>query len=189
MAKIILTESQYQRLLLEMHADMQRIDAEAEKADKNPTEKQKEAGNYSMGHVTIRGFKISIENAKGSKRYWKDENGKLKYTVMKNHYGYFSNTEGRDGDHIDVFIGSYLDFDKIFVIDQKNDDGNFDESKVMLGFKNKEQAKKAYLSNFDSNWQGFMAITEIDIDKFKKWLYDGFKQRKPFSEYVDFKDK
>ena len=107
---------------------------------------------------------------------------------MRNHYGYFSNTEGRDGDHIDVFIGSYLDFDKIFVVDQKNDEGNFDESKVMLGFKNKEQAKKAYLSNFDSNWKGFMAITEIDIDKFKKWLYDGMKQRKPFSEYVDVKN-
>lgn len=188
MAKIILTESQYQRLLLEMHADMGRINAEAEKADKTPTEKQKEAGNYAMGHVTIRGFKISIENAKGSKRYWKDENGKLKYTVMKNHYGYFSNTEGRDGDHIDVFIGSYLYFDKIFVVDQKNDEGNFDESKVMLGFKNKEQAKKAYLSNFDSNWKGFMTITEIDIEKFKKWLYDGMKQRKPFSEYVEFKN-
>lgn len=185
MAKIILTESQYQRLLLEMHADMQKINAEAEKADKNPTEKQKEAGNYSMGHVTIRGFKISIENAKGSKRYWKDENGKLKYTVMRNHYGYFSNSEGHDGDHIDVFIGSYLDFDKIFVVDQKNDEGEFDESKVMLGFKNKEQAKKAYLSNYDEDWKGFRCITGVNIETFKKWLYDGHKQRKPFAEYVE----
>ena len=50
-------------------------------------------------------------------------------------------------------------------------------------------AKKAYLSNFDSNWKGFMAITEIDIDKFKKWLYAGMKQRKPFSEYVDIKNR
>lgn len=189
MAKVILTESQYQRLLLEMHADMQKINAEAEKADKNPTEKQKKAGNYSMGHVTIRGFKISIENAKGSKRYWKDENGKLQYTVMKNHYGYFSNSEGHDGDHIDVFIGSYLDFDKVFVVDQKKDDETFDESKVMLGFKTKEEAKKAYFSNFDSKWDKFITITEVEIDEFKKWLYDGFKQRKPFSEYVDFKDK
>lgn len=52
MAKIILTESQYQKLLLEMHADMQQIDAEAEKADKNPTEKQKEAGNISSPHLS-----------------------------------------------------------------------------------------------------------------------------------------
>ena len=52
MAKIILTESQYQRLLLEMHADMQKINAEAEKADKNPTEKQKEAGNIFFPHLS-----------------------------------------------------------------------------------------------------------------------------------------
>ena len=31
--KIIVTESQYQRLLLEMYHDMKSIDAEAEKAD------------------------------------------------------------------------------------------------------------------------------------------------------------
>ena len=189
MAKIILTESQFKRLVLEMKTDMERINQEAEKADKTPTENQKKAGNYAMGHITIKGFKISIENAKGSKRYWKDENGNTKYTIMKNHYGYFSNTEGHDGDHIDVFIGSYLEFDKIFVVDQKNDKDEFDESKVMLGFKTKEQAKNAYMSNFDSNWNGFMAITEINVDKFKKWLYDDMKQRKPFSEYVDIKKR
>ena len=49
---------------------------------------------------------------------------------MKNHYGYFSNTKGHDGDHIDVFVGNYLDFDKIYVVDQNYPDGSFDESKV-----------------------------------------------------------
>ena len=44
------------------------------------------------------------------------------------------------------------------------------------------------MSNFTPDWKGFMAITEIDIEKFKKWLYDGMKQRKPFSEYVEFKN-
>jgi hypothetical protein len=34
-----------------------------------------------------------------------------------------------------------------------------------------------------------MAITEINVDKFKKWLYDDMKQRKPFSEYVDIKKR
>ena len=187
MAKIILTESQFKRLVLEMKTDMERINQEAEKADKNPTERQKSAGNYAMGHITIRGFKISIENAKGSKRYWTDDKGNKGFNLMKNHYGYFSNTEGYDGDHIDVFIGEYLDFDKVFVVDQKKKDGSFDESKVMLGFKTKEEAKKAYLSNFTSDWKGFMAISEIGVDKFKKWLYDDLKQRKPFSEYVEIK--
>lgn len=188
MAKIILTESQFKRLVLEMKTDMERINQEAEKADKNPTERQKSAGNYAMGHVTVRGFKITIENAKGSKRYWTDDKGNKGFNLMKNHYGYFSNTEGHDGDHIDVFIGEYLDFDKVFVVDQKKKDGSFDESKVMLGFKTKDEAKDAYMSNFTPDWKGFMAITEISVDKFKKWLYDGLKQRKPFSEYVEVKN-
>ena len=187
MAKIILTESQFKRLVLEMKTDMERINQEAEKADKNPTERQKSAGNYAMGHITVRGFKITIENAKGSKRYWTDDKGNKGFNLMKNHYGYFSNTEGHDGDHIDVFIGEYLDFDKVFVVDQKKKDGSFDESKVMLGFKTKKEAKDAYMSNFTPDWKGFMAITEIDVDKFKKWLYDDMKQRKPFSEYVEIK--
>ena len=186
--KIIVTESQYRRLLLEMYHDMKSIDAEAEKADKTPTERQKESGNYKMGHVTIRGFKISIECAKGSKRTWVDEKGNEGYNILKNHYGYFSNTEGYDGDHIDVFIGDYLEFDKVFVVDQKKKDGSFDESKVMLGFKTKEEAKDAYQANFTPDWKGFMAITEVSVDKFKKWLYDGLKQRKPFSEYAGIKN-
>lgn len=184
---IYVNESQYKKLLIEMYKDMYQVDQEAEKADKNPTELQKKAGNYTMGHVTIRGFKISIENAKGSYRKYKNEDGSEGQNLMHNHYGYFSNTEGHDGDHIDVFIGGYMDFDKVFVVDQKNKDDEFDESKVMLGFRTKEEAKKAYLSNYSPDWKGFMTITEVDIDKFKKWLYDGCKQRKPFSEYVEIK--
>ena len=46
--KIILTESQYKRILLEIKADLDRINQEAEKADKKPTEGEKKAGNYKM---------------------------------------------------------------------------------------------------------------------------------------------
>ena len=184
---IILTESQYQKFknFLSESITFDEITTEAELADKMPTEKQAEAGNYKMGHINVRGFKITIENAKGSKRFWKDDNGKERYNILKNHYGYFSNTKGHDGDHIDVFIGSYLDFERIYVVDQNYNDGSFDESKIMLGFKSKEQAKQAYLSNFDKEWKGFRDITAVSIDVFKKWLYDGHKQRKPFAKYVE----
>lgn len=52
MAKIILTESQFKRLVQEIKIDMDRIDAEAEKADKSPTIAQKEAGNISPPHFS-----------------------------------------------------------------------------------------------------------------------------------------
>ncbi|MDR1459083.1 MAG: hypothetical protein LBI60_02590 [Bacteroidales bacterium] len=63
--------------------------AEAEtQVDTNPTEAQKEAGNYKKGHVTVQGFDISIEQPKGSTRSGVDENGKTWSTEMKNTYGY-----------------------------------------------------------------------------------------------------
>lgn len=184
---IILSEKQLRKYTtyLAEQITFDEVTEEAEKADKEPSEGRKTAGNYKMGHVTINGFKITIENAKGSFRKYKDENGKEGQTEMQNHYGYFSNTEGRDGDHVDVFIGEYLNFDKVFVVDQNKSDGTFDESKVMLGFTSKEEAKKAYDSNFDENWKGFREITSVSVPLFKKWLYRKHKQRKPFAEYIE----
>lgn len=150
--------------------------------DTNPTDAQKKAGNYKKGHVNIHGFRITIENPKGSYRKGKDENGKEWKTLMHNDYGYFTRTLGKDGDAVDVFIGPNIDSDKIFPIDQYIG-GEFDETKVMLGFDSKEDAKKAYLSNYEKDWKGFKYITEVDADTFKEWLYNGRRQRKPFAKY------
>jgi hypothetical protein len=183
--KIMITEQQLKHIIKEI--TNKEITEKANEADKNPTQAQKEKGNYKMGHVNINGFAITIENPKGSYRKGVDKDGKEWKTKMKNHYGYFTKTLGYDGDHIDVFIGSYLKYDKIFVVDQVNSEGHFDESKVMLGFKDIKSAKDAYLSNFSSDWKGFKEITEVSVPFFKKWLYDKKKQRKPFYEYVDVK--
>ena len=163
--------------------------AEAVKdVDIEPTEAQKKAGNYKKGHVKIQGFDITIENPKGTIRKGVDDNGKAWSTEMKNHYGYFKNTEGKDGDHIDVFIGDNPNSKRIFVVDQVNPKTKeFDESKVMLGFDTEDEAKKAYLSNYSKDWKGFKDITYVDIDTFRDWLYDGAKQRKPFGEYSNIR--
>ena len=182
--KVYITESQLKQYLGEQMSN-EIIDERAEEADKNPTEAQKEAGNYKMGHVTFSGFKITIENAKGSKRYWTDDKGNTGYNEMKHHYGYFSKSLGHDGDHVDVFLGDNQDSDKVYVVDQNKKDGSFDESKVMLGFDSKKEAKEAYLSNFTPDWKGFRSITGVSKNFFKKWLYNGRKQQKPFADYVD----
>lgn len=180
--KIYLTEEQLMSYLKEM--TNKEINDECKNINTKPTEAQKKAGNYKMGHVYFSGFKITIENKKGSKRYWTDENGNTGFNEMKNHYGYFSNTLGHDGDHIDVFLGANQKSDKVYVVDQNKNDGTFDESKVMLGFNSKKEAKEAYLSNFDSDWKGFRSITGVKKTFFKKWLYNGRKQQKPFADYV-----
>ena len=156
--------------------------------NRKPSEAQKKAGNYKMGHIRLHGFDITIENPKGSYRYWTDENGKQGKTKINNHYGYFSRTLGKDGDQIDVFIGSNLKSEKVYVVDQNNSKGEFDESKVMMGFDSMKDAKKAYMSNYSRGWKGFRKITGVSIDMFKEWLYDGKKQRKPFGDYIKIKN-
>ena len=161
------------------------IDKEIKDVNTNPTEKQKEAGNYKKAHITVKGMKISIENPKGSKRYYGDG----KYNVMKNHYGYFQSTMGKDGDEIDVFLGPDVDdFEDVYCIDQNTKDGKFDETKVMLGFNSKKEAKEAYLANYSKDWKGFRGITQTSLETFKNWLYRGRKQRQPFADYVMIKE-
>lgn len=174
------------RLIYEEMTKME-IDQKANEAELNPSDAQKEAGNYKMGHVRVRGFDITIENPVGSKRYY--GKNKKKYNIMKNHYGYFTKSKGKDGDQVDVFIGPDVEkFEKVYVVDQKVN-GKFDESKVMFGFLTKKEAKEAYFSNFDKNWHGFMHITGVSLTTFKKWLYRGRKQRQPFADYVEIQKK
>lgn len=150
----------------------------------NPTEAQKEAGNYKKGHVTVQGMDITIENPKGSVRKGTDEDGKAWENVIQSHYGYFKRTVGKDNDHIDTFIGSNPESNWIFVVDQNRPKtGEFDESKVMTGFNGIDEAKAAYLANYQPDWKGFRSITAVPVDQFKEWLNDGAKQKKPFSEY------
>ena len=154
--------------------------------DPNPTEAQKEAGNYKKGHVKLAGYDITIENPVNSIRRGVDENGKPWEVKMNNTYGYFRGTKGKDGDHIDTFLSSGGNYDgPVYVIDQVKPDGSFDESKVMLGFNSEEEAKKAYLSNYSSGWKGFGNITGVSKEAFDDWMSNRKQQRKPFAEYVN----
>lgn len=74
---------------------------EEAKVDTNPTEAQKEAGNYKKGHIKVDGFNVTIEQPKGSVRRGKDANDKDVYTqrkqVAKEHNGYYSSFRGVNG--------------------------------------------------------------------------------------------
>lgn len=156
--------------------------------DTNPTEAQKEAGNYKKGHIKIDGFDITIENPKGGVRSGTDKNGKKWSITMNNDYGYIRGTEAVDGDHIDVFLSSFPTQGSVFVVDQSNEDGSFDESKVMYGFSSLEEARAAYLSNYEKGWESrIMAITEVSKEEFKKWVDSSHRKTKAFSEYKSVK--
>ena len=160
---------------------------EEAKVDTNPTEAQKEVGNYKKGHIKVDGFNVTIEQPKGSVRRGKDANGKEWETEMHNTYGYIRGTESVDGDHIDIFLSDNPTEGNVFVVDQVNKDGSFDEHKVMYGFSDMESARKAYLSNYEEGWQGLGNITEVSKDEFKKWIDSSKRKTKPFAEYSTVK--
>ena len=166
-----------------------KIEAASAEVNTDPTEAQKEAGNYKKGHVQVGAFDVTIENPKGSERSGTDANGKKWSVKMNNTYGYIRGTEGVDGDHIDVFLAE--DMDKwdgkyVFVVDQYNPDGSFDEHKVMLGFNSMEEARSAYLSNYEKGWENGrrIVVAKIKTDGFQKWVDSSHRKTKPFAHYV-----
>jgi len=150
-----------------------------------PTEAQKEAGNYKVGRLKLGGLDISIENPAGSTRKGVSSSGNAWAVDMKSHYGYIRGTVGRDKDHIDVFVRpgteALDDPSPIFVVDQKDPArGRFDEHKVMAGFDNEAQARAAYLENYTADWKGLGDISQTTLGEFKTWLKSG-KTSEPFA--------
>ena len=173
----------------------------------NPTEEQKKAGNYKMGHISFGGYRMSIENPKGSTRSGKDANGKAWSIQMQDSYGYIGKKYGTDGDHLDFFINDDADLDnwngRVYVVDQGRPAADaagvvageqagkplgtleFDEHKVMYGYPSFKAAKEAYERNYEAGWwdSHVMQMTGVRKDTFDKWLEDSDHKRKPFAEY------
>jgi hypothetical protein len=107
-------------------------------------------GYKLQGQTEVQGIPVAIENRRGSVRKGTDSDGHEWRTKMKHPYGYIKGTKGKDGEEVDCYVGPHKDAPDAFVVHQHNDDGKgHDEDKVMLAFKNKAEAKKAYLEHYD----------------------------------------
>ena len=168
-----------------------RLKSAIEETEINPSDAQKESGNYKKGHIKFGGYDYTIENPKGSTRSGKDADGKEWKVTMHDTYGYIRGKFGKDGDHLDMFINDKADLDNwngdVFVVDQVNPDGSFDEHKVMYGYDSMDDAKKAYLANYSDGWQGLGNITGVSKDEFDKWLDTSNRKLKPFADYAKVK--
>lgn len=168
-----------------------RLKSAIDETEINPSDAQKESGNYKKGHIKFGGYDYTIENPKGSTRSGKDADGKEWKVTMHDTYGYIRGKFSKDGDHLDMFINDKADLDNwngdVFVVDQVNPDGSFDEHKVMYGYDSMDDAKKAYLANYSDGWQGLGNITGVSKDEFDKWLDTSNRKLKPFADYAKVK--
>lgn len=150
----------------------EKVEIAEEQTNIDPTDGQKNKGNYKKGRVTIKGLKVVIENPAGTTRSGISKDGKVWSSKQKYSYGYFGGTIGKDGDPIDVYLGPIVDEDfDVYVIDQVDEETRaFDEHKIMFGFEDADKAKESYLSCFEDTWTGFNSITKMSLKKFKQWL-------------------
>jgi len=162
-----------------------------------PTKEQKQTGEYQKGHFSIGDLKIAIENPAGSIRSGTDPNGNEWQITMKHHYGFIENTDGADGDEIDVFVKNHLanDPEYAYIIKQLDSNGQFDEQKVIIGAETEEEAKEIYLSNYEKGWQGFGGIKKISMadllkkiqhiwSEFDSWAVDGSYEHIPLDHVI-----
>jgi hypothetical protein len=125
-------------------------------------------GYTLQGHTNVQGLKVSIENRKGSVRKGKDSDGHEWRTKMIHPYGYLTGTRGADDEPVDAYVGPDKEAPNAFVVHQHKDDGTgYDEDKVMLAFKNKKEAKEAYLKHYDD--PKFLGpISRVSVERLKE---------------------
>ena len=145
------------------------------------------SGHKLQDRTSWNGLKISIENKKGSVRRGVDKDGHQWATKMHFDYGYIRGSEGTYGDHVDCYLGDNMDAKKVYIVHQNDPvTHKYDEDKCMLGFDTLEDAKKAYLMQYDR--PGFLGkIDTMDFDEFKEFiLLKRNHGKKIIKSYTDF---
>lgn len=133
-----------------------------------------------VGFIDFQGLKVDVENKKGDYRRGKDKDGHEWKCLMHAHYGEIRDTEGVDGDNLDVYVGPNHDSSLVVVVRQhRPDTGAYDEDKVMLGFDSVEEAIGAYKKQYDK--PGFYVDGDylaMPIGRFWRWVHDSRKHGK-----------
>ena len=152
-----------------MRAELEVLEEDAAKKDI-----AKADTDHKLAYQTeFQGFRISVENRKGSYRYWRDrETGLEGKTKMIFPYGRIPRSVGADGDAVDVYLGDDESAKKVYVVHQMKVPAftEYDEDKAMIGFPSAKAAKTAYLAHYD-NPKFFGSMTAIPVERFRKKVF------------------
>ena len=135
---------------------------------KNLIPEQKDEKEFPVKKINWQGISLEIENPAGTVRSGQDRNGHKWSQVMSHHYGRIPETEGLDNDCVDIYLSKNPSSNKVFKIYTKvPDTGEFDEHKLMLGFKDQTEAEQAFRNSYDKP-EFFGHIEEIPFDVFQR---------------------
>jgi len=163
------------------------------KAAKEPTDKPEEtqaspkqaqandADGPAVQKYQVQGLDVVIETHKGEIRSGKDWSN-----TMPADYGYFPGVLGADGDSLDCYVvDPESDSQYVYVVDQSvlGSRRKFDEHKVILGVKTRNEALNLYTAGHHKAKDVFSAITPMTVEEFKRWTATADLSR-PCSETV-----
>jgi|GEM_PF-3773253 len=142
----------------------------------DPTPAQAEAGNYSKRHLKWNGLDIAVETEAGQDRTGIGADGAPWSHTLEHPYGYIKSTVGKDGDHIDLYLGPDPNSPHVYAFDQVDPDNRkFDEHKIVIGARSQDEARSIYEAGFNdgSGQHRWGAVTEMSVPEFKTWLAKG----------------
>jgi hypothetical protein len=111
------------------------------------------------------GLTIKLDRPKGFVMRGRDKKGTSWERTYKYDYGFIPNTEGGDGDGVDVFIGPVEKDQEAYWARQVRDDGSFDEYKVFLGFGSSAAAEQAFKDHIPAKYFDGIATMKIGLMK------------------------
>ncbi len=154
-----------------------------------PSKEQILGGNAPLGHIKVGRADISVETDAGGFREDKENVPPKWRSEMKGyHYGYALGTTGADStkkrhQHLDVLVKQGLPTDyngPVYVINQRHLKGGFDEHKALMGPQSEQEARAAYLAQYEKGWQGLDSVgTFPSVDAFMDWASDPAKTKLP----------
>ena len=166
-----MSQRKYPEETLQLHdIAAQTADTSELNAGATPTQQQLEMNDYGVARIQIAGLNIAIENPIGSVRRGVDQDGHAWETRMSAHYGYIENTIGADGDELDIFVAPDTEQDyqgRVFIINQIDRAGRFDEHKVILGVPSKARAIALYQAHYDEQFNSIGSMVEMSMEDFK----------------------
>ena len=172
-----MTLRKYPEETLQLHdIAAQTADTSELNAGATPTQQQLEMNDYGVARIQIAGLNIAIENPIGSVRRGVDQDGQAWETQMSAHYGYIEDTMGADGDELDIFVAPDTEQDyqgRVFIINQIDRAGRFDEHKVILGVPSKARAIALYQAHYDEQFNSIGSMVEMSMEDFKAKIYGG----------------
>ena len=119
--------------------------------------------------VQYEGLTIKLDRPKGFVQKSVGKDGKPWERTYTCDYGFLPKTQGGDNEAVDVFIGDDRSHNHdAYWITQKNDDGSFDEYKVMLAFPTRAAAVACYKSHIPAKFMG--PVVSISVEMMKAML-------------------